>query len=97
MKEVKIVVIMGNGVAIYSDVKKKFDAIRERYPYATWVSKATVGIGLMAAKYAVLNHIPLFLYIPSPSKIITTDSLLGWRHILSDAMKYAVGFSVLIL
>ncbi len=95
MKEVKVIVIMGNGVAAYSDIKKKFDAIREKYPSATWISKATIGIGLMAAKYAILNHIPLFLYIPSPSKIMTKDSLVGWRHVLSDVMKHATGFSVI--
>jgi hypothetical protein len=81
----EMVAFMGNGDIRYSDIKEKLDAVRRMYPGAMWISNGSIGIPLMAAKYAMFNKIPLFICISFPHEIM----LQGWRNILYEALKYA--------
>lgn len=94
MADVKMVALIGNGDIRYSDIKEKLDAVRRLYPDAMWISNGAAGTGLIVAKYAVLNKIPLFMCIPFPPEIMSAARVKGWRNSLSEALEYAQKVSI---
>ncbi len=94
MSEVKTVAITGNRDILYSAIKEKLDAISELYPGAAWISGGSVGTELIAAKYAMLNKIPLYMCLPFPFEIMTAQWLKGWQSILEATLNYAEKVSV---
>jgi len=89
-----MIAFIGNNCIRYSDIREKFNEIREMYPYATWISSGMVGAPLIAAKYAVLNKIPLQMYLPFPPEIMNTNCAKGWKNVLNDVMNYAQKVSI---
>ncbi len=94
MINVKTVAFTGNKDIRFSDLKEKLDAIRKLYPDAVWISSGSIGTELIAAMYAMLNKIPLFMYIPYPPEKMTSGWLKGWQHIFEKTLKYAERVSV---
>lgn len=87
--EFKIIAIKGNKDIRYSDIKEKLDAVRELYPDAMWISNGDIGIELIAAKYALLNKIPLYMCIPFPPEIMSAKWVKVWRDLLYEVLEYA--------
>ncbi len=94
MVDFKIIAIKGNKDIRYSDIKEKLDAVRELYPDAMWISNGDIGTELIAAKYALLNKIPLYMCIPFPPEIMSAMRVKGWREILYEVLEYAQRVSI---
>lgn len=91
---VKMIALIGNGDIRYSDIKEKLDAVRKLYPDAMWISSGAACTGLIVAKYAILNKIPLFMCIPFPPEVMNANWVKGWQNSLNEALKYALRVSI---
>jgi len=78
----------------YSDIREKFNTVKEICPNATWISSGMVGAPLIAAKYAMLNKIPLQMHLPFPPEMMNTNCAKGWKNILNDVLNYAQKISI---
>lgn len=89
MTTAKIIAFLGNMDIRYSEIQNKLKIIHEMYPNAAWISDGQPGTGLIVAKYAMLNRIPLLVCLPVPPEKISLNWLKGWRNILEETLKYA--------
>ncbi len=79
----------------YEVVLPLLQKVHAKYPGAIWITGGAVGLDSHAARYAMDNHIELWLILPFPPAVMSAKWSPAQKAFLKESVKYASKFSVL--